>query len=80
MRTLRRMSIEVVLTLGLVVPLATGLGRVDAASDPFEAMGVDRVAKPAPGPDLRFRSLDGHEVRLREFQGKAVLLGFFRTD
>jgi hypothetical protein len=43
-------------------------------------MGVDCVVKPTPGPDLTFRSLDGREVRLHEFRGKAVLLGFFRTD
>ncbi len=80
MRTLRRMSIGLLLTLGFVAPLGPGFGRVDAASDPFEVMGVDRVVKPAPGPNLTFRSLDGREVRLIQLRGKVVLLGFFRTD
>ena len=54
-------------------------GVTGQASDPLEAMNVLRPAAPAPAPDVVFRSLDGHEARLRDLRGKPVLLGFFTT-
>ncbi len=80
MRTFRRMSLGMAVTLGLVVPIVASLGSVGVATDSFEAVGVDRVVEPVPTPDLAFRSLDGREVRLRDLRGKVVLLGFFTTD
>ncbi len=51
-----------------------------AATDPFDAMNVERTPVPVVAPDLAFRALDGREVRLRELRGQVVLLGFFTTS
>lgn len=59
---------------------ATALGRHGlAAEDPFAALAVQRFASPSPVPDLALPGLDGRTVRLEDFQGKVVLLGFFTT-
>lgn len=62
----------------LLLAWARGAAAADA-KDPFEALAVLRPATKSPAPDIAFRSLDGREVRLREFRGKPVLLGFFTT-
>ncbi len=79
MRPLQRIGIPVAVSVALVATLIVAFVRVDAAGDPFEVMGVDRVDAPVPGPDLAFRTLDDREVRLRDLRGKVVLLGFFTT-
>lgn len=59
---------------------ATALGRHGlAAEDPFAALAVQRLTSPSPAPDLALPGLDGRTVRLKDFQGKVVLLGFFTT-
>ena len=66
-----------------LMPVTLMLGGVtagDSAKDPFDAMGVDRPAEPFSAPDVGFRSLEGREVRVRDLQGRAVLLGFFTTS
>lgn len=64
----------------LVTAVALGSGRpVLGAEDLFARMGVQRPANPAPAPDLELPALDGKTVRLKDFQGKVVLLGFFTT-
>lgn len=67
---------------GLILGLLAVVGAAPArsASDPFEAMDVDRAGLPAPAPDVAFRSLDGQEVRVRALRGKVLLLGFFTTS
>ncbi len=79
MRPLQRIGFPVAVTGSFVVALTFAFVRVEAAGDPFEAMGVDRVGEPVPAPDLAFRTLDGREVRLHALRGKVVLLGFFTT-
>lgn len=49
------------------------------AVDPLATMRVERLASPEPAPELATPSLDGKVVRLQDFRGKAVLLGFFTT-
>ena len=67
---------------GLILGLLAVVGAAPArsASDPFEAMDVDRAGLPVPAPDVAFRSLEGQEVRLGALRGKVVLLGFFTTS
>jgi cytochrome oxidase Cu insertion factor (SCO1/SenC/PrrC family) len=64
----------------LLLLVTAGVAPVRAASDPFEAMDVDRAGLPVPAPDIAFQLLDGREVRLRELRGRVVLLGFFTTS
>jgi cytochrome oxidase Cu insertion factor (SCO1/SenC/PrrC family) len=80
MRALQRIGILAAVTVGLVAAIGLGIAIVEAAGNPFDAMGVDRVAEATSAPDLAFRSLGGREVRLRDLRGKVVLLGFFTTD
>jgi cytochrome oxidase Cu insertion factor (SCO1/SenC/PrrC family) len=79
MRRLQRIGIRVAVTVALVATLTFAFVRVEAAGDPFEAMGVDRVDERISAPDLAFRTLDGREIRLHALRGKVVLLGFFTT-
>ena len=67
---------------GLILGLLAVVGAAPArsASDPFEAMDVDRAGLPVPAPDVAFRSLEGQEVRVRTLRGKVLLLGFFTTS
>ncbi|MBI2878247.1 MAG: hypothetical protein HYY19_00805 [Candidatus Rokubacteria bacterium] len=48
-------------------------------ADPSAALGVERPARPGPAPELALPSLDGKVVRLQDFRGQVVLLGFFTT-
>lgn len=50
-----------------------------AGEDLFATLGVQRAVNPRPAPDLALPSLGGGTVRLSEFRGKVVLLGFFTT-
>lgn len=64
----------------LITAVTLGPGRpVMGGEDPFVTVGVQRPATPGPAPDLRLPSLDGKTVQLKDFGGKAVLLGFFTT-
>lgn len=66
---------------GLAVAAATlsSSGPVQARQDLFAAMAVQRPANPGLAPDLELPSLDGRTVRIKDFRGKVVLLGFFTT-
>lgn len=77
--TLARRAISgPLVALALAVGVASALPSATAA-DPYAAMGVDRPTRQGPAHELALPSLDGKLVRLRDFQGKAVLLGFFTT-
>jgi len=70
------------LPVAAVLLTAVALGSEGPAlgtEDPFPAMGVQRPANPSPAPDLELPNLDGRRVRLSDFRGKVVLLGFFTT-
>lgn len=66
--------------IGLVVTALIGRSGAETTKDPFDAMGVHRPLEAAPAPDVAFRTLDGHEVRVRHLRGKVVLLGLFTTS
>ena len=82
-RTARPTRLRVVLVgtvapaLILVLVAASSTALRQAASDPFEAMSVQRPAELVAAPDLAFLTAEGREARLGELRGKVVLLGFF---
>jgi hypothetical protein len=64
----------------MIAPLMiAAMGPAQVAEDPFVSMAVQRPAQLEPAPDLALPSLEGETVRLKDFRGKAVLLGFFTT-
>lgn len=48
------------------------------AGDPYEAFSVIRVQKTA-APEFSLPLVNGKSVRLADFQGEIILLGFFKT-
>lgn len=80
-QTIERSSVGRMLGLAgaLLLLTASPEGVVGQSRDPFEAMGVERPAKPFPAPDLAFTALDGRVARLGDLRGKVVLLGFFTS-
>ncbi|MBI2986772.1 MAG: redoxin domain-containing protein [Deltaproteobacteria bacterium] len=48
------------------------------AADPFEAFSVLRIEKKL-APDFSLPQVGGKTVRLSDYKGKIVLLGFFKT-
>ncbi len=77
-RTLRN-SGPLALLMFALVAVAIVATRSEA-QNPFDAMGVDRLAEPRSAPDLTFISVDGREMRLRDLRGRVVLLSFFTTS
>jgi hypothetical protein len=59
----------------LLLAAAPSAAGGQGATDPFEAMSVQRPAEPVAAADLAFA--EGREARLGEFRGRVVLLGFF---
>jgi len=45
----------------------------------FAELRVQRLAEPSPAPPLALPDLRGRTVRLNDFRGRVVLLGFFST-
>ncbi len=48
------------------------------AGDPYEAFSVMRTQKKA-APEFSLPQVSGRSVKLADFQGEVVLLGFFKT-
>lgn len=48
------------------------------AADPFEALAVLRIQS-KPAPEFSLPAVNGKTVRLSDYKGKVVLLGFFKT-
>lgn len=46
--------------------------------DPYVALSVLRTPK-TPAPDFTLPQVKGENVRLSDFQGEVVVLGFFKT-
>ncbi len=49
-----------------------------AAADPYQALSVLRIRKTS-APDFSLPQVNGKTVRLSDYKGKIVLLGFFKT-
>ena len=47
-------------------------------TDPYQALSVLRIRKTS-APDFSLPQVDGKRVRLSDYKGKVVLLGFFKT-
>ncbi len=75
---MERRALSVAIVAGSLLLSGLLAGKAGAA-DPLEAMGVLRPAAPEPAPDIAFTTIDGREVRIRDFRGKRILLGFFTT-
>lgn len=77
---MERIPAVALLAGSLVTAVTLGSGRpAQGTEDLFLRMGVQRPVNPSPAPDLALPGLDGRTVRLKDFQGKVVLLGFFTT-
>ena len=48
------------------------------AADPYEVFSVLRVQK-KPTPDFSLPQVGGKTVKLSDYKGKVLLLGFFKT-
>jgi cytochrome oxidase Cu insertion factor (SCO1/SenC/PrrC family) len=66
--------ITTVLSLLVVVFLPIGVH----AGDPYEAFSVIRIQKKAAA-EFSLPQVSGKSVKLADFQGEVVLLGFFKT-
>ncbi len=51
-----------------------------AADDAFAAMRVEPVVPPRPAANLVLRATDGTPIRLADFKGKVVVIGFLLTN
>ena len=47
-------------------------------ADPYQALSVLRIPK-ISAPDFSLPQVNGKRVRLSDYKGKVVLLGFFKT-
>lgn len=63
-----------VLSLLFVVPLPIEIH----AGDPYEALSMVRMQKKS-APTFSLPQVNGKAVRLSDYKGRAVLLGFFKT-
>ena len=49
-----------------------------SGADPYDAFSVLQLEK-KPAPDFSLPQVNGKTVKLSNYRGKAVLLGFFKT-
>ena len=73
MNVCRKKVMWLVMLWMIGLPAATTVAAVPMAGQPVELS----VGRPAPGFDLTL--LNGKKATLREFQGKAVLIVFWRS-
>lgn len=82
---LREMRVFVAMYGALMIPAAglmlpSAAGAAELADDAFAAMRVDPVVPPLPGAHLVLRAIDGTTIRLADFKGKVVVVGFLLTN
>jgi len=51
-----------------------------AADEAFAAMRVDKVVPPRPAANLVLQAIDGAPIRLADFKGKVLIVGFLMTN
>lgn len=66
----------IVRSLAFFVVLSLPL--ISRAADPYEVFSVIRTQKKA-APEFSLPHVNGKTVRLLDYKGKVVLLGFFKT-
>jgi cytochrome oxidase Cu insertion factor (SCO1/SenC/PrrC family) len=64
------------LTAALVL---AGILAAEAAAPDFSALQVQPYDPPKPAPAFTLPDLEGRQVRLEDFRGKALLLFFWAT-
>lgn len=64
------------LAILIVAALPAEANAEGGADDAFAAMRVERVDPPRSVANLVLRGLDGTPIRLADFKGKVVLVGF----
>ena len=66
------------LVAGLSLVAFLSLPLMASSADPYDAFSVLRLEK-KPAPDFSLPQVSGKTVRLSDYRGKVVLLGFFKT-
>ena len=59
--------------------LLAGVLAAEAAAPDFAALQVQPYDPPKPAPGFALPDLEGRQVRLEDFRGKALLLFFWTT-
>ena len=59
--------------------LLVGVLAAEAAAPDFAALQVQPYDPPKPAPTFTLPDLEGRQVRLEDFRGKALLLFFWAT-
>ncbi len=82
MRIRRLMTVGVV----LLIPLSLLLVWISTASPEgrsleslYASVGIQRVSPPLEAPDFTLKNLEGSEISLKDFEGKAVFLNFWAS-
>jgi hypothetical protein len=70
----------IVCCTGILLTFPPSAGAAGEAKDLFPAMRVRRIASPMPTGNLVLRSIEGGQIRLSDFRGKAVLVEFFLAN
>jgi len=70
----------IVCCAGILLMFPASSGAAGAAKDLFSAMRVRRIASPVAAGNLVLRSIEGRQIRLSDFRGKAVLVEFFLAN
>lgn len=76
---LRHVRRVLTMALGVTLALPPVTWWAAAEGDPFTALKVIQAGEKLPAPEFSLPTLEGKEVRLADFRGKVVLLGFFTT-
>lgn len=75
-----RVFLRFLVALVAAALLAGGMLSVSPAQvDPFAALPAVRLGEKVPAPDFRLPNLENQQVRLADFLGEVILLGFFTT-
>lgn len=74
-----RVLVAMIAVVGAVMLPVRGRA-ASAADDAFAAMRVERVVPPRSIADLMLQATDGKPIRLADFKGKVVVIGFLLSN